>query len=64
MGFSDIVQIVLVSAVIFFLIGYAGRPFLIQLLHVFQSMFLSPRYLKSKGVWVFNKTKVKGKSIK
>lgn len=63
MGFSDIVQIALVFSVIFFLIGYAARPFLIQLLHVFQSIFLSPRYIKSKGVWVFNKTKVKGKSI-
>jgi cellulose biosynthesis operon protein BcsF/YhjT len=63
MGFSDMVQIALVTAVIFFLIGYTGRPFFIQLLQAVQSVFVSPRYIKSKGIWVFNKTKAKGKSI-
>lgn len=61
MGFSDLVQIALLSAVIFFLIGYLGRPYLIRLMQRVQSVLLSPRYLKSEGIWVFNKTNTKNK---
>ncbi len=49
MQLTDIVQITLLSAVFFFLLGYAVRPRLQRRLKAMQNYFLKPRYLKATG---------------
>lgn len=51
MNLDDILQLILLCAVIFFPLGYHFHRRFPFWLATLQSFFLSPRYLKSAGVW-------------
>lgn len=52
MNMSDIAELVLLCAIIFFWLGYAAHRRFPHLWQRLQNRLLSPRYLKSAGVWV------------
>jgi cellulose biosynthesis operon protein BcsF/YhjT len=51
MNIDDILQIILLCAVIFFPLGYLLQRRFPFWLTTLKSFVLSPRYLKSAGVW-------------
>ncbi len=55
MNTSDIIEIIFLSAVIFFLLGYAARTRLPDWWQQLQGRFLPPRYLKYEGFWSNNR---------
>lgn len=52
MNFSDIMQLVLICAMIFLVLGYALQRRFPNGLQTVRNLLLPPRYLKSAGVWV------------
>ncbi|PLR41778.1 cellulose biosynthesis protein BcsF [Chimaeribacter californicus] len=52
MNMSDLIQVFLIAAVIFFLLGWAARRTLPRLWQGLQARIFPTRYLKSAGVWV------------
>ena len=52
MGYGDLIQVVFLSALVFFYLGFASRRFLVRKWQEIQWLFVSPRYLKSEGIWV------------
>lgn len=49
MNLSDILQVILFSGIVFFLMGYKAQAILTPWSETFRRLFLSPRYLKSEG---------------
>ena len=52
LNLNDIVQPILLSALIFIPLGYAFHRRFPHLRQYWQNLLLSPRYLKSAGLWV------------
>ena len=52
MTVSDILQIIVLCALVFFPLGYLARGYLTHGLQYWKNRLLRPRYLKSEGVWV------------
>ncbi|RLM26736.1 hypothetical protein BIY29_05215 [Brenneria alni] len=52
MNLSDIVQLVLLSAVVFLSLGYIGHRFILRWFQNLKYRLLSPGYLKPAGVWM------------
>lgn len=50
MSISDIIQLVVLCAVIFFPLGYLARHHHQRIKNAFRLMFLKPRYVKPVGV--------------
>lgn len=50
MSISDIIQLVVLCALIFFPLGYMARHHQRRILNAFRLMFLKPRYVKPVGV--------------
>lgn len=50
MNIIDIIQLIILCAVIMLPLGYSARRWLPRLLQRFRQRFLAPRYLKSAGV--------------
>ncbi|QTF10453.1 cellulose biosynthesis protein BcsF [Brenneria izadpanahii] len=48
----DIVQLVMLSAVVFFTLGYVAHRFIPRWLEYWECRLLSPRYLKSADIWL------------
>lgn len=55
MMLSDILQIAVLCALLFFPLGYVAHRRLPQRLQYWKNRLLRPRYLKSEGVWVRDK---------
>ncbi|WON77077.1 cellulose biosynthesis protein BcsF [Serratia sp. UGAL515B_01] len=51
-GLGDIVQLVILCALIFIPSGYMFHRHFPNWHQAWQNLFLSPRYLKSEGLWV------------
>ncbi|TQI78189.1 cellulose biosynthesis operon protein BcsF/YhjT [Serratia fonticola] len=49
---DDIIQLVILCAIIFIPLGYALRRRFPHWVQSWQNLFLSPRYLKSAGLWM------------
>jgi cellulose biosynthesis operon protein BcsF/YhjT len=56
MNLTDIVQLVLLCALVFVPLGYAFHRRFPHWQQHWQNLLLSPRYLKSAGLWVRNGT--------
>ncbi|ANI30547.1 membrane protein [Yersinia entomophaga] len=52
MNLSDIFQVILLAAIVFFPLGYFARGRLPAWWAKKQHFFLSARYLKSEGIWL------------
>ncbi|WP_081503829.1 cellulose biosynthesis protein BcsF [Pectobacterium wasabiae] len=52
MNLIDIVQLVLLSAVVFFTLGYLAHRVIPHWLRYWKNRLLSPRYLKPASVWM------------
>lgn len=52
LNLNDIVQLILLCALIFIPLGYAFHRRFPHLRQYLQNLLLSPRYLKSAGLWV------------
>ncbi|CNE26880.1 cellulose biosynthesis protein BcsF [Yersinia nurmii] len=52
MNLSDIFQVILLAAIVFFPLGYFARGRLPAWWAKKQHLFLSARYLKSEGIWL------------
>ncbi|WP_052282940.1 cellulose biosynthesis protein BcsF [Kluyvera genomosp. 1] len=50
MSISDIIQLVVLCALIFFPLGYIARHHQRRIQNAFRLMFLKPRYVKPVGV--------------
>ncbi|MFE8046452.1 cellulose biosynthesis protein BcsF [Brenneria goodwinii] len=50
LNLSDIVQLVLLSAVVFFTLGYVAHHFIPRWLQYWEYQLLPPKYLKSAGM--------------
>lgn len=50
MSISDIIQLVVLCALIFFPLGYMARHHQRRIRNAFRLMFLKPRYVKPVGV--------------
>ncbi|MDX5629974.1 MULTISPECIES: cellulose biosynthesis protein BcsF [unclassified Brenneria] len=50
LNLSDIVQLVLLSAVIFFTLGYVARHYIPRWLQYWKNRLLSPSYLKAGDI--------------
>lgn len=49
---KDIVQIILLNALVFFPLGYLARRYLSPRYQYWKNRLLRPRYLKADGVWI------------
>nr|WP_318383487.1 cellulose biosynthesis protein BcsF [uncultured Enterobacter sp.] len=49
MNFSDIIQLVVLCALIFFPLGYLARHYARRIKTVLRLMFVKPRYVKPAG---------------
>ncbi|AIU90229.1 MULTISPECIES: cellulose biosynthesis protein BcsF [Pectobacterium] len=63
MNLIDIVQLVLLSAVIFFTLGYLAHRVIPHWLQYWKNRLLSPRYLKPARVWMRSASSTKTVSI-
>ena len=52
MNMTDLLQVSLIAAVVFFFLGWAVRAALPRLWQGLQARIFPTRYLKSAGVWV------------
>ncbi|MEC5319500.1 cellulose biosynthesis protein BcsF [Brenneria populi subsp. brevivirga] len=52
LNLSDIVQLLLLSAIIFFTLGYVAHGYIHRWLQYWKNRLLSPSYLKSAGMWM------------
>ncbi|MCW2481144.1 cellulose biosynthesis protein BcsF [Candidatus Symbiopectobacterium sp. NZEC135] len=52
MMLSDILQIIALSALVFFPLGYVVQRYLSPRYQYWKNRLLRPRYLKSDGVWI------------
>lgn len=52
MGWTDLFQVALLSAAVFFLLGFYSRQWIQRAWKKFQCLFLAPRYLKFDGLWM------------
>ncbi|WP_148875564.1 cellulose biosynthesis protein BcsF [Serratia marcescens] len=52
LNLNDILQLILLCALIFIPLGYAIHRRFPHLRQYWQNLLLSPRYLKSAGLWV------------
>ena len=50
MSIADIIQLVVLCALIFFPLGYLARHWLYRIRIILRIMFIKPRYVKSAGV--------------
>lgn len=50
MSIADIIQLVVLCALIFFPLGYMARHFLRRIETTFRLMFFKPRYVKPAGI--------------
>ncbi|MDX6019310.1 cellulose biosynthesis protein BcsF [Scandinavium sp. V105_16] len=50
MSIADIIQLVVLCALIFFPLGYIARHFIRRIETTFRLMFFRPRYVKPAGV--------------
>ncbi|KFX00508.1 lipoprotein [Pectobacterium betavasculorum] len=64
MNLIDIVQLVLLSAVIFFTLGYLAHRVIPHWIQYLKNRLLSPRYLKPARVWMRNPSSTKTVSTK
>ncbi|QCR36101.1 cellulose biosynthesis protein BcsF [Nissabacter sp. SGAir0207] len=53
---SDLLQVALIAAILFFILGWLACRSLPALWRRFQARLFPTRYLKSAGVWVRNGT--------
>ncbi|AYH03687.1 cellulose biosynthesis protein BcsF [Pectobacterium parmentieri] len=59
MNLIDIVQLVLLSAVVFFTLGYLAHRVIPHWLQYWKNRLLSPRYLKPASVWMRSSSSTK-----
>lgn len=52
MMLSDILQIIVLSALVFFPLGYLVQRYFSPRYQYWKNRLLRPRYLKSEGMWV------------
>lgn len=52
LNLNDILQLILLCALVFIPLGYAFHRHFTHLRQYWQNLLLSPRYLKSAGLWV------------
>ncbi len=52
LNLNDILQLILLCALVFIPLGYAFHRRFPHLRQYWQNLLLSPRYLKSAGLWV------------
>lgn len=64
MNLIDILQLVLLSAVIFFTLGYLAHRVIPHWLQYWKNRLLSPRYLKPASVWMRSPSSTKTVSTK
>ncbi|MBN3216969.1 cellulose biosynthesis protein BcsF [Pectobacterium polaris] len=64
MNLTDIVQLVLLSAVVFFTLGYLAHRVIPHWLQYWKNRLLSPRYLKPASVWMRSPSSTKTVSTK
>lgn len=64
MDLTDIIQLVFLSGLIFFVVGYLSRPWLQARLQTLHNAVSSPHYLKSEGVLSFDDNYSAGKKKK
>ncbi len=50
MELTDMVQIISLSGVLFFFLGWTSKPLVRKWVRTLQKLFLKPRYLKAAGV--------------
>ncbi|WAH50784.1 cellulose biosynthesis protein BcsF [Pseudescherichia vulneris] len=51
MQLSDIIQLVVLCALIFFPLGYITRHYIRRIRTVLRMLFIKPRYVKPVGTW-------------
>lgn len=51
MQLSDIIQLVVLCALIFFPLGYITRHYIRRIKAVLRMLFIKPRYVKPVGTW-------------
>ena len=51
MQLSDIIQLVVLCALIFFPLGYISRHYIRRIKAVLRMLFIKPRYVKPVGTW-------------
>lgn len=51
MQLSDIIQLVVLCALIFFPLGYITRHYIQRIRTVLRMLFIKPRYVKPVGTW-------------
>ena len=51
MQLSDIIQLVVLCALIFFPLGYMTRHYIRRIKAVLRMLFIKPRYVKPVGTW-------------
>lgn len=52
MNFGDILQIVLITGILFFWLGFSIHRLIPRWWEMIQRLILTPKYLKSVGNWV------------
>lgn len=57
MDISDLLELVLMSALVFFILGYTSKNRLSKLIASIRLSFLKPRYLQFQGVFTSTKRK-------
>lgn len=64
MSIADIIQLVVLCALLFFPLGYLTRHYLRRIRTTLRLMFFKPRYVKPAGVLRREATSRQGKSTK
>lgn len=49
MNINDILQVVILTGILFFILGYKARSLLLKQNYSIRRFFLSPKYLKPEG---------------